>query len=212
MLAEMGVSSSAVARVGTAVDAGGREATVLRVKVKLVGVSRPPVWRRLLVPASFRLDRFHDILQAAMGWENYHMHVFSNGSAEFGLPHPELGFRDERTLRLDQVVKDAGDRLRYTYDFGDDWQHDVVVEEVLVADPDGFYPVCVAGKGACPPEDCGGRWGYEQLREVLADPAHEEHEEMLDWLGLEAATEFDPARLDLDEVNEELALSGAGRR
>ncbi len=102
---------------------------------------------------------------------------------------------------------EKGERIRYTYDFGDDWEHEIVVEKVLVAEPGVRYPVCVAGKGACPPEDCGGVWGYERLREVLADPADEEHGEMLEWLGLQAVAEFDPARFGVEEVNRVL---GAG--
>jgi hypothetical protein len=93
----------------------------------------------------------HEIIQAALGWENYHMHVFSFGEEEFGVPDPELGFSDERKVTLGELVGGVGDRFRYTYDFGDDWQHDVVIEDVLTADPDTHYPVMVAAKGACPP-------------------------------------------------------------
>ena len=103
------------------------------------------------------------------------------------------------------------DRVRYTYDFGDDWEHEIVLEDVLAADPDALYPICLSGKSACPPEDCGGAWGYEHLREVLADPADEQHQDMLEWLELETAAEFDSARFDIDDVNEALALAGARR-
>jgi hypothetical protein len=183
-----------------------RRGPVLQVKVSLLGSLRPSVWRRLLVPADIRLDRLHGVIQAAMGWENCHMHVVSDGSREW-CPDPDLGRGDERRATLGQLLKRAGKRIRYTYDFGDDWEHEIVLERVLAAGPGVRYPVCVAGKGACPPEDCGGAWGYEDLREVLADPAHEQHEEMLDWLGLQAAAEFDPARFDMEEVNRAL---GAG--
>ncbi len=192
--------------------ASDMELTILQLKIKLVGVSKPPVWRRVLVPAGIRLDRFHQMIQATMGWEDYHMHVFTNGSAEYGLPDPELDHRDERRTLLNHLLKRPGDRIRYTYDFGDDWEHDILVEEVLAAEPDARYPLCLTGKGACPPEDCGGVWGYADLREVLADPAHEEHEDMLEWLGLDNGSEFDPARFDVDEVNGALGLVGAARR
>ncbi|HZL49269.1 MAG TPA: plasmid pRiA4b ORF-3 family protein [Solirubrobacteraceae bacterium] len=180
---------------------------VLQVKISLLGVSKPPVWRRLLVPADTRLDRLHSVIQAAMGWEDYHMHAFSDGSREYGLADPELGHKDERRATLGRLLKREGERIRYNYDFGDGWEHEIVLEGVLAAEPDVRYPVCLAGKGACPPEDCGGVWGYEDLREALADSAHEQHEEMLEWLGLQTAAEFDPARFDMDRVKRAL---GAG--
>jgi Plasmid pRiA4b ORF-3-like protein len=210
-VAEMGASSRAKFANG-AVGGARSDPAVLRVKIRLVGVSRPPVWRRLLVRADMRLDRFHDAIQAAMGWEDYHLHLFSSGNAEYGVADPELGHRDERRTRLNQLLKGPGARIGYTYDFGDHWRHDITVEEVLAASSRDGYPVCLAGKGACPPEDCGGAWGYEQLREVLADPAHDQHEDMLEWLGLESAAAFDPMSFDIDEANEALALSGFGRR
>jgi hypothetical protein len=181
--------------------------SVLQVKISLLGVSKPPVWRRLLVPADLRLDRLHGVIQAAMGWENYHMHVFADGAHRYGLADRELGHQDERKVTLGQLLKRARQRIRYTYDFGDDWEHEILLEGVLTAEPDMRYPVCVAGKGACPPEDCGGVWGYQDLRDALVDPAHERHEEMLEWLDLQTAAEFDPTRFDPEEVNGAL---GAG--
>lgn len=195
--------------MGTESDAGK---TILQLKISLIGVSKPGVWRRVLVPADIPLDRFHEVIQAAMGWEDCHMHVFTNGSAEYGLPDPELDHRDERQTMLNQLLGRSGDRIRYTYDFGDGWEHDIRVEEVLAAEPEALYPICLTGKGACPPEDCGGIWGYAHLREVLADPAHEEHEDMIEWLGLDSVAEFDPARFDVDQVNGERALAGTARR
>ncbi len=189
----------------------GQRGPVLQVKISLLGSSRPPVWRRLLVSADIRLDRLHGVIQAAMGWENCHMHVFSDGSHEW-CPDPDLGREDERRATLGQLLKRAGKRIRYTYDFGDDWEHEIVLEKVLSAETGVCYPVCLAGKGACPPEDCGGVWGYEDLREVLADPAHERHAEMLEWLCLQAAAEFDPACFDVDEVNRALGGGEDARR
>jgi hypothetical protein len=183
---------------------------IVQIKVKLLGVAKPPVWRRLQLRADTRLDHLHEILQAALGWENYHMHVFSFGDEEFGNPDPELGFSDERQVTLGELI-DLGARFRYTYDFGDDWDHEITVEDLLDADPDTRYPVLVAAKGACPPEDCGGRWGYANLREILADPDHHEHQEMLEWLGLDNASEFDPAAVTAEDIDYELALTGASR-
>lgn len=195
--------------MGTASDT---ELMILQLKIGLVGVSEPPVWRRVLVPADIRLDRFHQVIQATMGWEDYHMHVFTHGSTEYGLPDLELGHRNEAETMLNHLLKRARDRIRYTYDFGDGWEHDILVEDVRAPKPDALHPICLAGKGACPPEDCGGVWGYADLREALADPSHDDHEEMLEWLGLDSSSEFDPASFDVGEANEALGFQGAARR
>jgi len=174
---------------------------VLQLKVSLVGASQPPVWRRLQVPATVRLNALHHVIQAAMGWQDYHLHAFTAGDVDYGPPDLELGHRDERRTALNDVISERGERMRYVYDFGDHWRHDVVVEKVLAAGPGSRYPVCLTGKGRCPPEDCGGVWGYSELRETLADSTHEDHADMLEWLGIETAAEFDPHAFDADEVN-----------
>jgi hypothetical protein len=184
---------------------------LLQVKVKLLGVSRPPVWRRLLVRGEICLDQFHEVVQVAMGWSNYHMHVFSTDSCEYGVADSELGFLDERQMMLCQLLSEPGDQIRYTYDFSDVWQHEVTFEQVLDEDPEQLFPICTAGKGACPPEDCGSVWGYAHLREVLADPSDAEHARMLDWLELENASDFDAAAFDIDAVNETLGHLSAVR-
>jgi len=177
---------------------------VYQLKITLRGVSKPPVWRRVLVPADVTLRDLHEVIQQAMGWDDYHLHVFSTGWQEYGSPDPELGHASDRKVRLSQVLTGPGDRLRYTYDFGDDWEHDIVAEETRPAVPGETYPSCVAGKGACPPEDCGGAWGYAELKEILADPSHEEHQNMLDWLGLDAGEGFDPKAFSVAGVNARL--------
>ncbi len=188
-------------------------APAMQLKLSLRGVSKPPVWRRLLVPADMRLDRLHDVIQTAMGWTDTHLHVFSTAAGDYGIPDPELGFRNERTARLAQFLKQPGDRLQYAYDFGDGWEHDVVLEKQLRrAAPGERIPTCLAGKGACPPEDCGGHWGYADLKEALVDPRHEDHEDMLDWLGLDSAEDFDPAACDVADINDVLAMTIATRR
>ncbi len=184
---------------------------VYQLKITLAEVADPPVWRRLLVPAAMGLDRLHQVIQAVMGWQDYHLHVFSDGQTEYGVPDPELEFRDERAATLGGLLPHEGSLARYTYDFGDDWEHEIVLEKEVAAEPSVAYPVCVAGVGACPPEDCGGAWGYEHLREVLADPSSEEHQDMLAWLGLDEATEFDPHRFDKDQANRALAAVSARR-
>lgn len=181
-----------------------RSGTGYQLKVQLRGATKPPVWRRLQVPADIGLDRLHGVIQAAMGWENCHMHMFSDGGSEYGLPDRELGHRDERKVRLSQLLTRDGDKIGYTYDFGDGWEHDIVLEKILPADAEVTGPVCTAGKGACPPEDCGGVWGYEDLKATLADPDAPEHEEMLDWLGLTSGDDFDPKEFSTEEANRRL--------
>jgi hypothetical protein len=174
------------------------------IKVVLRG-ARPPIWRRLEVPSESTLEQVHHTIQEAFGWAGYHLWVFETLSGEYGLADPELGHRSAASRTLRQVAPNAGSRLRYTYDFGDGWDHDVSVEKVTAAEPGIAYPRCLTGRRACPPEDCGGIWGYEELIEVLSDPGHDEHEERLEWLGLDSAQEFDPAAFDLAEVNAALA-------
>jgi hypothetical protein len=182
---------------------------VYQLKITLAEVADPPVWRRMLVPATMGLDRLHDVIQAAMGWLDYHLHVFSDGRTRYGVPDPELQFRDERAATVGDLLPRVGSRALYTYDFGDDWEHEIVLEQQLAAEPNVAYPVCVAGEGACPPEDCGGAWGYEHLREVLADPSSEDHQDMVAWLGLDKADDFDPHRFDVDQANRLLAAAAA---
>ena len=186
--------------------------SAMQLKVTLRGVSKPPVWRRLLVPADMRLDRLHEVIQTSLGWTDTHLHVFSTAAGDYGVPEPELGFRNERNARLAQFLKQQGDRINYAYDFGDGWEHDIVLEKRIVPDPGAQLPACVAGKGACPPEDCGGPWGYSDLKETLANPRHEDHDDMLEWLGLDSGEEFDATACDLVEINEVLDMTVTARR
>jgi hypothetical protein len=180
------------------------EGTLFQLKITLRGVSKPPVWRRVLVPAAIALDELHEVILRAMGWHGGHLHVFSDGMTEYGVPDRELGHADEAAAELADLVSAPGERVSYTYDFGDDWEHDIKLEKVLAPDPAVTIPVCLTGKGACPPEDCGGAWGYADLKEAIANPDHEEHAELLGWLGLDDPSEFDPAEFSLDEVNARL--------
>ena len=177
---------------------------VYQIKVNLVG-AKPPIWRRLEVPATITLAKLHDVIQIAFGWEDYHMHAFETGYGTFGVPDPELEHKSEKPVTLEQVADGEKAKIRYTYDFGDGWDHDILVEKVLDRDPKTRYPRCTAGRRAAPPEDCGGIGGYEELVEILADPAHPEHEDKLEWLGLESGAEFDPAWFDAGEINEVFA-------
>ena len=178
-------------------------APVYQLKVSLRG-ARPPIWRRLLVPADISLARLHATIGAAFGWHGGHMHVFETAYGDFGRADRELGHRADGPVTLEQVAPAVKGKIRYTYDFGDDWVHDIVVEKVLDPDPSTAYPRCAGGKRAAPPDDCGGIWGYEDLVEVLADPAHSEHQDRLEWLGLTDASQFAPDAFDADAVNRRL--------
>ncbi|WP_410648357.1 plasmid pRiA4b ORF-3 family protein [Amycolatopsis sp. cmx-4-54] len=176
---------------------------IYQVKITLLEIEGLPVWRRVLVPAAIPLDRLHEVIQAVMGWDNYHLHYFLDGETYYGEAEPELQYRDERKVRLDDLVKPGG-RLLYNYDFGDSWDHEILIEEATVATADGRYPRCVAGQAACPPEDVGGTGGYARLIQILGDPGHEEHQDIVGWLGIDDPGQFDAARFDLDETNQRL--------
>lgn len=179
---------------------------IYQIKVALQG-AKPPIWRRLLIEGSVKLSRFHEVLQIVMGWTDSHLHQFQAGGRTFGVPDPDWGLdevEDERRFRLDQVLMREKDWLIYDYDFGDGWSHKVTLEKILPFDPKVRLPVCAKAKRACPPEDVGGIWGYAHFLEAIADPKHEEHDELLEWVG----GDFDPEAYDLDEVN--AILEGRG--
>jgi hypothetical protein len=167
---------------------------IYQLKITLGDVA-PPVWRRVLVPGGYTLDRLHRVVQHTMGWQDYHLHSFEIDGAQYGDPDPdgELALRDELDARLDAVAA-KGCRFTYTYDFGDWWEHHIEVEDVLPADPDERYPVCLGGERACPPEDVGGAYGYADLLSAVADRDHPEHERMRSWLG----RDFDPEAFAAD--------------
>jgi hypothetical protein len=166
---------------------------VLQVRITLSYVDDPPVWRQVLIPAAYPLSRVHLVVQAAMGWQNCHLHVFQVGKTSYGPdPEGELGYADETKARLADVTQ-VKTRIGYEYDFGDGWEHEIVVEARVVAEAAQIYPACIAGEGACPPEDCGGPGGFEDLKALLAGPPSAERDEMLEWAG----DDYDPNRFDL---------------
>lgn len=183
--------------------------SVFQLKVTLLD-TKPPIWRRVLVDGSSTLDHLHEVIQAAFGWWNYHLHEFEIGRNRYGIPEPDEDWGepppDERRTHLDAIA-DEGSSFRYTYDFGDGWEHRVVVEKVLPPTADTAIPACIDGRRACPPEDCGGTWGYRELLEILADPTHPEHGERREWLGRPFGPEaFDPAEFEDNLRNGRLAL------
>ena len=170
-----------------------------RITITLQDVT-PQVWRRVVLPGQWHLGQVHLAVQTAMGWDNSHLHEFTASGLRYGVPDPTWGdneVRRETTARLHEVVVGSGDSIAYWYDFGDDWHHDLVVEEVL---PPQRHAQCLAGTGACPPEDCGGPWGYSDLVAALGDPAHPEREELMTWV----PADFDPIAFDADGVDARL--------
>jgi len=214
--------------------------SVYEIRITLKG-TKPPIWRRVSVPAGITLGQMHDVIQIVMGWTDSHLHhfilrdkslkpskdemakaalsmlrgdddagedVFSRMRGEkyfvpkrtpFG-DDTELDGQDEDAVTLAEVCPKAKSKLTYEYDFGDSWEHVIEVQKIVKAEEGVDYPVCLAGAGACPPEDCGGLWGYYDMLDALADPKHERHEELTEWLD----GPFDPEAFDMDEVNKML--------
>jgi len=177
-----------------------------QLKITLLG-TKPPIWRRLVVPATITMAKLHDVLQTAMGWHDCHMHQFCAGDRLIGKPDPDdfasgmPPVENERTIKLNGVLRNPGAKMIYTYDFGDNWEHAVALEKRLPLLLDINHPICIDGKLACPPDDCGGIPGFYNLLDALADPNHEQHEELCDWIG----DEFDPQAFSVDTVNQKLA-------
>jgi hypothetical protein len=167
---------------------------------------QPPIWRRIQVPGDIALSRLHAVLQIVMGWTNSHLHHFKAGGRYYGEPDPEFADMievvDERQVRLNQIAPDVKARFVYEYDFGDSWEHELVVEKILSPEKGAQYPCCMDGQRACPPEDVGGVWGYQDFLEAMRDPRHPEHEDMVEWIG----GEFDPKAFDVRGVNGALQL------
>jgi hypothetical protein len=178
--------------VGTAKDR-----RLYQFKVSLRGVS-PQIGRRMQVWEDYTLDQLHRVLQVAMGWENCHIYEFRIGGAMYRDPHPENEpeILNAMKTRLRDALPVMGAEFEYVYDFGDYWQHDLVLEAILDSSPDALYPCCVAGERNCPPEDVGGAAGYEDYLLAIADPSHEQHEDMMAWRG-----PFDPEAFSTEKVN-----------
>lgn len=172
---------------------------VYRLKVTLRG-PRPAIWRRIEVPAVVSLFELHHTLQAVMGWTDSHMHQFIHRGTYYGAPDREFGtpMVSERRTRLRDLLNHPKDRVVYEYDFGDNWEHDVVLEEIVDAQPEVRYPRVIAGKRACPPEDVGGYPGYAEFIRAVSDFDHDEHESMLEWIG----GRFNPEQFDLIAAND----------
>jgi hypothetical protein len=180
---------------------------IYELKIQLDNVSKPPIWRKIEVNSDTTLHDLHDIIQTAMGWYNCHLWQFMVGDIRFGplLDDDDWSdFEDATKISIEQALIKKGSKIKYEYDFGDGWMHTITLESINETINGRTYPYLLDGKGACPPEDCGGPWGYESLKETLTDPDSEDYEDMCEWLDLEDGSEFDPKEFDVEEVREML--------
>ena len=182
-------------------------------RITLQGI-RPPIWRLIQVPSTLPLCCLHDVLQAAMGWTDSHLHQFEKDGKHWGVPeHYEDGdidIIDERRTKISAILRAQGDSVLYVYDLGDDWRHEVVLEKILPASGAMVRPLCLSGERHCPPEDVGGTSGYEKFLEVIFDPSHEEYEKNVRWAGGPSALtrwegRFQPEEFDVKAVNDTLS-------
>ena len=183
---------------------------VARIRIELQDLE-PKIWRRIDVPLSSTLAALHDIIQVSFRWQGYHLHEFVVGERVYGEPADEDEFYERKVykaaaVRLKTLVERGVDRFLYVYDFGDNWRHDVIVEEVRDGEADIDYPAFVDGARRCPPEDVGSTDGFMDFLEAVLDPGHEEHKQMIEWYG----GPFDPA--DIDERMVRMLLEDAAAR
>lgn len=182
---------------------------IATLRIELIDTD-PPIWRQLEVPTSITLKVLHDVVQAAMIWDDQHLWELRLGEQRYGRPMPGDDWGGPPTIkaesvRLREILKPRKIVLDYTYDFGDSWEHRLTFTDVRLGDPDVEYPRLIAGERAAPPEDCGGLPGFYNALDVLADPQHADHAEMTEWFG-----DYDPE--DMDEEIVGFALSRIARR
>ena len=176
---------------------------IYQIQIALQGF-KPKIWRRILIPSDLLLSDFHKIIQSTMGWTNSHLHQFIKNQTFYTKRLPdddlwnEMDNVDYEELKISDLLTSEKEIIIYEYDFGDGWEHDIILEKVLPVDVKIKYPICLTGKMNCPPEDCGGVWGYSDMLEVLKQSDHEEYDSYIEWLG----GKFDPMDFDKVEVNE----------
>ncbi|MGB9430132.1 MAG: plasmid pRiA4b ORF-3 family protein [Gammaproteobacteria bacterium] len=181
---------------------------VLEIGVQLQYIE-PPVWRRLRIRSGATLADLHDAIQAAMGWTNSHLHEFFIADRRYGPLHEDAPEEliDETTITMEALKLAEGARFSYSYDFGDNWEHDIRVEKIEVMAAELLRPLCLDGARACPPEDCGGPPGYQELLDALADPRHPRHRELRRWVG----KDWNAKHFDLEAVNHLLHARRPGK-
>jgi hypothetical protein len=176
--------------------------TIYELQVELEDIE-PRIWRRLLVPSTIKLPKLHDLLQLVMGWTDSHLHSFQFGDQAYSSADAELEelqMLSEKKYTLSAALGDSVHEFLYEYDFGDSWRHHVSVKTIAKPNTDWFYPLCVAGARAVPPEDVGGTSGYLEFLSAINGPKHEDHDAMLEWIG----GAFDPEGFDLNTINRTL--------
>ena len=174
---------------------------VYQLKITLKYI-RPPIWRRIQVPGDYTLFDLHDVIQDVFGWFNCHLHEFRIENSSYSDPElldefDEFGINDESKITIQDLDLKEGGSFVYIYDFGDGWEHIILIEKILPYDENKKLPFCIKGKRACPPEDVGGTWGYQMFLEAINAPENEEHESYLEWIG----GEFDPEFFNLESIN-----------
>ncbi|MEX0721667.1 MAG: plasmid pRiA4b ORF-3 family protein [Balneolaceae bacterium] len=167
--------------------------------------TKPKIWRRMLVSSDVLLSDLHKIIQTTMGWTNSHLHQFIKDREFYEPPAPEDEIWDSHGndytgIKLYDFLLQENDKIVYEYDFGDSWNHVIKLEKILPADKNSILPKCIGGALASPPEDCGGVWGFEEMKKALKNPKHPEHDMYMEWLG----EGFDPNAFDMEAVNEML--------
>lgn len=186
---------------------------ILRLKIVLTDTA-PPIWRRVEVPAEMTLKELHNVIQAAMGWDNAHLYQFQVGRETIAGPGLDGEGLDGRRpigsghVRLADLAARGVKRFAYVYDMGDGWEHRIQLEKSLSADPAATYPRLVEGALHCPPEDVGGISGFYDFLDVINDPENPDHEDRIEWYG----GIFDPDDIDADRIHKDLGRIAARRR
>lgn len=179
-------------------------------KIQIKGITKPTVWRRILVNSKTSFRDFHEIIQNAFGWTFSHLYLFSEKGFQSPAQIQDPEFSDEEysestesdRVALQDIFKKAQQTYTYIYDFGDSWEHKIILEKIT--DEKIKHPSCIAGEGQCPPEDCGGIWGFSEFKEAVNNPEHPEYEDYREWFGLNEEDYWGPKEFDLEEVNKEL--------